>query len=67
MKISDLIGVVLAILVGLSLFPAVQDATDAAVANATAGSVATTVLPLIPMVYVVILLAGAAAYIYFKR
>jgi len=65
MEIKNLIGAVLAILVGLALYPAVQTATDDAVANAT--GVALTLLPLVPTIYVVILVAAAAAYVYSKR
>ena len=65
MEIKHLIEAVLAILVGLALYPAVSSATDDAVANAT--GIALTLLPLVPTIYVIILIAGAAAYIYGKR
>ena len=65
MEIKHLIEAVLAILVGLALYPAVQTATDDAVANVT--GIALTLLPLVPTIYVVILVAGAAAYVYSKK
>lgn len=65
MKVSNLIEAVIAILVGLALYPAVDAATDDAVGNAS--GIALTLLPLIPTIYVIVVIAGAAAYVYSKR
>lgn len=65
MEIKHLIEAVLGILVGLALFPAVSDAATTAAVNQT-GAVA-AMLPIVPLIYVVVVLAGAAAYIYSKR
>ena len=62
MKVKHLIEAVIGILIGLALYPAVDAATDDAVANAT--GVALTLLPLIPTIYVIVVIAGAAAYVY---
>lgn len=62
MQIRSLIEAVLAIFVGLALYPAVQSATDTAIVNAT--GIAATLLPLVPTIYVIVVVAGAAAYVY---
>jgi hypothetical protein len=62
MKVKHLIEAVIGILIGLALYPAVAAATDDAVGNAT--GVALTLLPLIPTIYVIVVIAGAAAYVY---
>jgi len=67
MEIRHLIEAVLAILVGLALYPAVQAATTAAVETENASAIALVLLPLVPTVYVIILIAGAAAYVYAKK
>ena len=65
MEIKHLIEAVLAILVGLALYPAVDGATTTALVNAT--GIAASLLPLIPTIYIVVLVAGAAAYVYAKK
>ena len=65
MEIRHLIEAVLAILVGLALYPAIVAATDAALDGAE--GIALTLLPLVPTIYVIIVVAGAAAYVYAKK
>jgi len=67
MEIRSLIEAVLGVLIGLALYPAVQGATDAAIDNATAGSVVASLLPLVPTIYIIVVIVGAAAYVYSKK
>jgi len=67
MEAKHLIEAVLAVLVGMALFPAVNGAADAALLTDNASDIVLALIPLIPIIYVVIVVAGAAAYVYSKR
>jgi hypothetical protein len=62
MNAKTLIEAVIGIVIGLALFPVVQDSTT----NANATGVTGTLLDLIPTIYVIVIVASAAAYVYFK-
>jgi len=66
MEIKNLIEVALAVLVGLALYPTIEDAATNAALNST-NDIAAAVIPLVPMIYVIILIAGCATYVYSKR
>jgi len=66
MEIKNLIEVALAVLVGLALYPTIEDAATNAAVNST-NDIAAAVIPLVPMIYVIILIAGCATYVYSKR
>jgi hypothetical protein len=63
MNTRSLLEAVIGIVIGVTLFPVVQDTVDAVNATGTTA----TLLDLIPVVYIIIIVAGAAAYLYFKR
>ena len=67
MEIKHLIEAVLAVLIGLALFPAVNGAAEAALLTDNASAIVLTLIPLVPTIYVIIVVAGAAAYVYSKR
>ena len=66
MKTGTLIEAVIGIVVGLALFPAVQSSANEILAGNATGIVAGLV-PLIPTLYILIVIGGAAAYVYYKR
>jgi hypothetical protein len=64
MEVRTLLEAVIGIVIGVTLFPVVQTAVE----NVNSSdSTITALLGLIPMVYIIVVLAGSAAYVYFKR
>lgn len=64
MGFKNVIGAVVGLVIGLSLFPVVNDTVNGI--NGTTG-VTSTMLDLLPLMYVIILVAACAGYIYQTR
>lgn len=69
MSVAKLISVVIGLTVGLSLLPVVNTfVTDlTGTGGALEGTAAGALVDLLPILYVIILVAGAVAYITFSR
>lgn len=69
MSVAKLISVVIGLTVGLSLLPVVNTfVTDlTGTGGALEGTAAGALVALLPIIYVIILVAGAVAYITFSR
>ena len=67
LKMSELFGTVLAVVFGLSLLPIViSQKTSAQTAINDSTSAEHTLVGLIPLIYVMIVIIGAGAYVFFK-
>jgi hypothetical protein len=60
--IKSLIGAMFGIVVGLALFPVVKDQVDAVNTTGVTGG---SLISIIPMIYILIIVGGAVAYVYF--
>jgi ACR3 family arsenite efflux pump ArsB len=61
LSIKALIGALIGIVVGLALFPTVKTQVDAVNVTGVSGG---TLIGLIPMLYIIIIFAGAVGYVY---
>ncbi len=59
--IKSLIGALIGIVVGLALFPVVNEQVNAVNVTGVTGG---TLITLIPMLYILIIFGGAIAYVY---
>jgi len=62
MKARTLIEALIGIVIGVALYPVVQST----VGNASATGTNATLLNLIPLLYIIVIVAGVAAYVYLK-
>ena len=60
-QIKDLISALIGIVVGVALFPVVNDEVQKVNTTGVTGG---TLITLIPMLYIIIIFAGAVAYVY---
>lgn len=65
MKISTIITSVIGAVVGLAMYPVVQESAATAATNAT--GFAAAVIPLVPLFYAIMVLVGTAAFAYTQR
>lgn len=59
---KELIGALIAVVVGLSLYPVISDTVTDINETGTIG----TLLDLIPLLYIIVIVAGVAGYVYMK-
>lgn len=64
--INRLLGAMLAIVIGVAMFPTVND-TIAGLDLTEAPTAVTSLIDLLPILFVVIIVAGAVSYISFSR
>jgi len=67
MDAKHLIEAVVGIFLGLALYPSVDTFAANAAANASAGSAGALLLPIVPVIYLLVVIAGAVAYVGVKR
>jgi len=61
-----LLEAMLIVVVGLALLPVVTSSAHTAAADPNASAAVQNIVPLIPLFYVLIVLGGALAYVYFR-
>ena len=60
--VKSLIEAMLAVVIGLALYPVVDSATATALVNAS--GIALALLPLVPTMYIIVVIVGVVAYVY---
>lgn len=63
MSPRSLIEAVIGVVIGVSLYPVI----DTVITDANVSGTNGTLLDLVPLIYIIVVIAGAAAYVYVKR